>query len=73
MWDEPYLESCCRAALHRLMLAGGAGRPEGLKDGPCLERLAAMGLVSQRQDQRFTATAAGSERHASEVLKRPAS
>ncbi len=72
-WDEPYLETCCRAALHRMMLAGAIGRPDGLKDGPCLHRLAGMGLALQRDDQRFAATAAGEARHASEVLRRRAS
>jgi hypothetical protein len=69
-WNEPYLESCCRAALHRLMLIGEAGRPEGLKDGPCLLRLQGMGLAAQRVDGRFHATPEGAARHASEVLKR---
>ena len=32
MWDQPYLETCCRSALHRLLLAGGTGRPADLKD-----------------------------------------
>ncbi len=72
MWNEPYLESCCRATLHRLVLAGAIGRPDGLKDGPCLERLAASGLVRRRGDQRFEVTEAGRARHASEVLKRRA-
>ena len=45
MWNEPYLETCCRSALHRLMLSGPIGRPPGLKDGQCLIRLAGMGLV----------------------------
>ena len=34
MWDEPYLETCCRSALHRLVLSGAVGRPPDLKDGP---------------------------------------
>ena len=72
MWDEPYLESCCRSALHRLVLSAAAGRPAGLKDGPCLTRLAAMGLAEDRQDGRYAITAAGSRRHAREVLKRSA-
>jgi hypothetical protein len=67
MWDEPYLETCCRSALHRLFLAGPAGRPSGLKDGPCLERLAGMGLASSRTDGRFTITGAGAGRHAAEI------
>jgi hypothetical protein len=75
MWNEPYLESCCRSALHRLSLAGAAGRPAveqggGLKDGPCLDRLAGMELVRARADGRFELTEAGTARHAREVLKR---
>jgi hypothetical protein len=68
MWSEPYLETCCRAALHRAILAGSAGRPPGLKDGPCLERLAAMGLAYAREDGRFEPTPPGRQRHASEIL-----
>src|SRR5919199_330499 len=52
MWNEPYLETCCRSALHRLTLVGAPGRPDGLKDGPCLARLRAMGLARQRADGR---------------------
>jgi hypothetical protein len=70
MWNEPYLETCCRSALHRLTLVGAAGRPEGLKDGPCLERLAGMGLARRREDGRYEITPAGEARHQSEVLKR---
>jgi hypothetical protein len=69
MWNEPYLETCCRSALHRLSLAGAAGRPGLLKDGPCLARLAGMALVCQRTDGRFELTPAGAGRHAREVLK----
>ena len=69
MWDEPYLETCCRSALHRLVLCGEAARPSGLKDGPCLERLAAMDLAGERADGRYVITAAGRIRHAEEVLK----
>ena len=47
VWNEPYLETCCRAALHRLVLTEAVGRPPGLKDGPCLERLAGMGLAAR--------------------------
>ncbi|HME25646.1 MAG TPA: hypothetical protein VKI44_30650 [Acetobacteraceae bacterium] len=71
MWSEPYLETCCRSALHRLTLSGPAGRPAGLKDGPCLARLAAMGLAEHRRDGRYGITKAGSLRHARVVLKRP--
>ncbi len=70
MWNEPYLESCCRSALHRLSLAGATGRPGALKDGPCLERLAGMGLVYERADGRFALTEGGAARHARDVLKR---
>ncbi len=68
MWSQPYLETCCRSALHRLSLAGESGRPPGLKDGPCLDRLAADGLATPRPDGRFVLTAAGRARHAAEVL-----
>ena len=69
MWNEPYLETCCRSALHRLTLVGPHGRPEGLKDGPCLRRLAGMALARQRGDGRCEITDAGRTRHASEILK----
>ncbi len=67
MWDEPYLETCCRSALHRLRLVGPAGRPGGLKDGPCLARLSQLGFACERADGRFEATAAGLARHAEEI------
>lgn len=69
MWNQPYLETCCRSALHRVQLCGPAGRPDGQKDGPCLRRLAGMGLVRERDDARFEITAAGAERHAREIDK----
>jgi hypothetical protein len=72
MWNQPYLETCCRSALHRLVLCGAPGRPPGLKDGPCLERLARLGLAEQRVDGRYGPTPAGRGRHASEILKQPA-
>jgi len=72
VWNEPYLETCCRSALHRLTLVGPPGRPPGLKDGPCLERLTGMGLARQRGDGRFEITDAGVERHGSEILKKRA-
>ncbi len=76
VWDEPYLETCCRAALHRLVLAGAIGRsdrlPDGLKDGACLHRLAGMGLTVLRTDGRFGLTPAGTARHGTEVLGRAA-
>jgi hypothetical protein len=68
-WNQPYLETCCRAALHRLHLAADDGRPDGLKDGPCLKRLAEMGLADQRTDGRFLSNEAGEARHGSEILK----
>jgi hypothetical protein len=70
MWNEPYLETCCRSALNRLKAAGAIGRPPGLKDGPCLERLAGMGFCACRGDGRFEITEAGAARHHSEILKR---
>ena len=70
VWDEPYLETCCRAALHRLTLCGPPGRPGGLKDGPCLERMAGMGLARARPNGRYDITAAGRARHEREVLAR---
>jgi hypothetical protein len=70
MWNEPYLETCCRSALHRLRQCGAVGRPPGLKDGPCLVRLAERGLARARDDARFEITEAGAARHASEILKR---
>jgi hypothetical protein len=72
MWNEPYLETCCRSALHRLTLVGDAGRPAGLKDGPCLERLSNMGLAALGPDGRYHVTPAGDVRHATEILKQPA-
>ena len=71
VWNEPYLETCCRSALHRLVLSGDSGRPAGLKDGNCLKRLATMGLAEDRRDGRYTVTKTGTLRHRSEVLKRP--
>lgn len=69
MWNEPYLETCCRSALHRLTLVAAHGRPPGLKDGPCLERLTGMGLACTREDGRFEITEAGRARHAAEILR----
>ncbi len=71
MWDQPYLETCCRSALHRLRLCEAPGRPAGLKDGPCLERLAGMGLAQQRPDGRYELTSTGLARHAAEVARLP--
>jgi hypothetical protein len=67
MWDEPYLETCCRSALHRLVLSGEAGRPAGLKDGPCLVRLHAMGLAWLRDDGRYALSETGAARHRREI------
>jgi hypothetical protein len=64
MWNEPYLETCCRSALHRLVLTGATGRPGASKDGPCLQRLVIIGLADRRPDGRYVVTAAGSGRHA---------
>jgi hypothetical protein len=67
MWNQPYLETCCRSALHRLALAGPSGRPPGTKDGGCLERLAAIGLATRHPDGRWTSTESGVHRHASKI------
>ena len=72
IWNEPYLESCCRSALHRLTLVGPPGRPDGLKDGPCLASPMASSRARQRQDGRWEMTEAGTARHAREVLRRGA-
>lgn len=69
MWKEPYLEPCCRSALHRVSLAGAAGRPKGLKDDPCLERMQRMGFVTCSAEGRFVMTPAGRQRHAQEILR----
>jgi len=71
VWNQPYLETCCRAALHRLHLAADDGRPGDRMDATCLVRLSGMGLSVERGDGRFTLTPDGVRRHASEVLKRP--
>ncbi|HEX4365540.1 MAG TPA: hypothetical protein VH023_01860 [Rhodopila sp.] len=70
VWDQPYLETCCRAALHRLYLCGPAGRPSGLMDDPCQRRLAAMGLCRHGANGGFVITEAGQHRHATDILKR---
>jgi hypothetical protein len=70
VWDQPYLETCCRAALHRLHLCGPAGRPAGLMDDPCQRRLATMGLCCLGADGDFRITEAGQRRHATDILKR---
>lgn len=68
MWNAPYLETCCRAALHRLVLTADDGRPSGLKDGPCLHRLEGMGFAIARPDGRYGVTESGRLRHRTEVL-----
>jgi len=72
MWNEPYLETCCRSALHRVKLTGEAGRPPALKDGPCLVRMAKMGLVCERADGRYGITMEGEAVHRSAVLGKAA-
>ncbi|MEA2777349.1 MAG: hypothetical protein QOF90_2755 [Acetobacteraceae bacterium] len=69
VWNQPYLETCCRAALHRLHLCGQAGRPPGLMDEACQRRLADMGFCSIGADGRCMITRTGQRRHADEVLK----
>ena len=68
MWNEPYLETCCRSALHRLTLVDATGRPDGLKDGPCLHRLSGMGLAEEDAG-RYHITDTGRQRHRTEILK----
>ena len=69
MWNEPYLETCCRSALHRLTLCGDAGRPATEKDQPCLVRLSGMELAAEGDDGRYRATAKGLDRHRREILR----
>ena len=68
MYDQPYLETCCRSALHRLILCDGVARPPGMKDGPCLARLSCMGLARQRDDLRYEITPLGRVRHGREIV-----
>ena len=70
MWNQPYLETCCRAALHRLVLSGESGRPDMPQDRACLRRLVGMGLARESATGGFVLTPAGDTRHASEVFKR---
>src|SRR5579863_2441881 len=72
MWNEPYLETCCRSALHRLWLSGSAGRPTGYKDGPCLVRLAGLGLAALRSDARYELTGSGIHCHHRTIQHRQA-
>jgi hypothetical protein len=67
MWNQPYLETCCRSALHRLSLTGTTGRPPETKDAACLARLAAIGLATRQPDGRWAITEAGLDRHTTEV------
>lgn len=67
MYRQPYLETCCRSALHRLVLCGPAGRPPDLKDGPCLVRLSGMAFAAVRSDGRYEVTATGRARHRTEI------
>lgn len=69
VWNQPYLETCCRAALHRLHLCGQEGRPRGLMDERCQRRLAELGLCHLDADGRCMISQAGQQRHATEVLK----
>ena len=68
MWDQPYLETCCRSALHRLQLSGQGGRPPDLLDSKCLFRIASMGLCDQRPDGRFVINAEGAATTCRRVL-----
>jgi hypothetical protein len=70
MWDEPYLETCCRSALHRLSLSGEVGRAAETKDGQCLMRLTRLGLAALRSDSRYSMTQAGAELHSRLVQRR---
>jgi hypothetical protein len=72
VWNGPYLETCCRSALHRLTLCGRTGRPAVLKDGPCLARLTGMSFARERDDGRYEITEAGLVRHAQVVRSRSA-
>lgn len=71
MWTEPYLETCCRSALHRLTLCGDTGRPATEKDRPCLDRLDQLGFALAGTDGRFRLTPAGLARHRAEILREP--
>lgn len=69
-WDQPYLETCCRSALHRLFLAGGTGRPETSLDTGCLRRLETLGCARLAPHLGFVITEAGLTRHRRDVLGR---
>ena len=72
MWNEPYLETCCRSALHRLLLCEEVGRPDAsrteLKDARCLDRLEQLGLAACAA-HRYRITPAGRGRHDREIMK----
>ena len=72
MWNDPYLETCCRSALHRLRLCGASGRPDArqaeLKDARCLDRLQHLGFAAHG-GERFEITPAGIARHDREIRK----
>lgn len=68
MWNQPYLETCCRSALHRLYLCGEAGRPAGQMDQACLMRLSQMGFCSPAEAGRFLISPDGLRRHQIEIL-----
>ena len=70
-YHQPYLETCCRSALHRLKRAAEAGRPDGLTDGGCLRRLETLGLAAPRADGRWTMTERGLAQHAQDALLAP--
>lgn len=65
---EPYLETCCRSALHRLVLAHPVPRPSGLPDEGCLRRLSGMGLAETGRAG-FVVTRSGLDRHRTEILQ----
>lgn len=72
MWNDPYLETCCRSALHRLSLCDERGRPDGtraeLKDARCLDRLEHLGFAVHVDDC-YRMTEAGVARHDREIMK----
>jgi len=69
-WDQPYLETCCRSALHRLFLAGDAGRPDASLDSGCLRRLVTLGCAHEQPRLGFVITEIGLARHRRDVLGR---
>lgn len=68
-WAEPYLESCCRCALHRLKLAEPSGRPIESRDAPCLVRLCTEGFAREAIDGRIHLTSQGAARHEVEIVQ----